>query len=182
VTSGKQKTRCMEKWPLHAKSIVFVVHSHIQEFKGSFSVKDQNGNCFIDKENLQDMPASLGKICFSQPINSSLMNEAQGLRKITVSNPQNTLRSTLYWFDTEGKGCSQENCLLLMTMGVWFADEVNEFYGKATGDIKGSFNDFKLSCLLKHSVKDKDGRTEILLSADISKFHMCLFFDSFSLG
>lgn len=69
-----------------------------------------------------------------------------------------------------------------MTMGVWFADEVSDFYRVATGDIKGSFNDFKLSCLVKHGTKDKDGRTEILPSAGISKFHMCLFFDSFSLG
>uniref|UniRef100_A0A7M4DZD6 EF-hand domain-containing protein n=1 Tax=Crocodylus porosus TaxID=8502 RepID=A0A7M4DZD6_CROPO len=167
MSSPRASRSDMEKWPLHAKSIVFVVHSHIQEFKGSFSVKDQNGNCFIDKENLQDMPASLGKsISLGLLIEREReVGEREGKigkrreqqRGVEEKREEETAPNTLYWFDTEGKGCSQENCLLLMTMGVWFADEVNEFYGKATGDIKGSFNDFKLSCLLKHSVKDKDG-------------------------
>ncbi|XP_025238603.1 myosin regulatory light chain 12A-like isoform X2 [Theropithecus gelada] len=62
MSSKRAKTKT-KKRPQHATSNVFATfhQSQIQEFKEAFNMIDQNRDGFIDKEDLHDMLASLGK-------------------------------------------------------------------------------------------------------------------------
>ncbi|XP_025210290.1 myosin regulatory light chain 12B-like isoform X3 [Theropithecus gelada] len=64
MSSKKAKTKTTKKRPQGATSNVFAMfdQSQIQEFKEAFNMIDQNRDgSFIDKEDLHDMLASLGK-------------------------------------------------------------------------------------------------------------------------
>ncbi|XP_037684984.1 myosin regulatory light chain 12B-like isoform X2 [Choloepus didactylus] len=63
MSSKKAKTKSTKKCPQRATSNVFAMfdQSQIQQFKEAFNMIDQNRNGFIDKEDLHDMLASLGK-------------------------------------------------------------------------------------------------------------------------
>ncbi|XP_006839576.1 PREDICTED: myosin regulatory light chain 12B-like [Chrysochloris asiatica] len=79
MSSKKAKTKTTKKHPQGATSNVSAMfdQSQIQEFKEAFNMIDQNRDGFIDKKDLHDMLASLGK----NPTDSYLddmMNEAPG--------------------------------------------------------------------------------------------------------
>lgn len=63
MSSKKAKGKTTKKRPQRATSNVFAMfdQSQIQEFKEAFNMIDQNRDGFIDKEDLHDMLASLGK-------------------------------------------------------------------------------------------------------------------------
>lgn len=63
MSSKKAKGKNTKKRPQRATSNVFAMfdQSQIQEFKEAFNMIDQNRDGFIDKEDLHDMLASLGK-------------------------------------------------------------------------------------------------------------------------
>ncbi|XP_006897582.1 PREDICTED: myosin regulatory light chain 12B-like isoform X2 [Elephantulus edwardii] len=63
MLSKKAKTKTTKKRPQRATSNVFAKFdkSQIQEFKEAFNMIDQNRDGFIDKEDLHDVLASLGK-------------------------------------------------------------------------------------------------------------------------
>ncbi|XP_068839914.1 myosin regulatory light polypeptide 9-like isoform X2 [Capricornis sumatraensis] len=63
MSSKRVKTKTTKKHPQRATSNVFAMfdQSQIQEFKEAFNMIDQNRDGFIDKEDLHDMLASLGK-------------------------------------------------------------------------------------------------------------------------
>ena len=63
MSSKRAKTKTTKKRPQHATSNMFAMfdQSQIQEFKEAFNMIDQNRDGFIDKEDLHDMLASLGK-------------------------------------------------------------------------------------------------------------------------
>ncbi|XP_006902842.1 PREDICTED: myosin regulatory light chain 12B-like isoform X2 [Elephantulus edwardii] len=63
MSSKKAKTKTTKKRPQRATSNVFAMfdQSQIQEFKEAFNMIDQNRDGFINKEDLHDMLASLGK-------------------------------------------------------------------------------------------------------------------------
>ncbi|XP_012661905.1 myosin regulatory light polypeptide 9-like isoform X2 [Otolemur garnettii] len=63
MASKRTKTKTTKKRPQDAISNVFAMfdQSQIQEFKEAFNMIDQNRDGFIDKEDLHDMLASLGK-------------------------------------------------------------------------------------------------------------------------
>ena len=71
MSSRKTKGKSTKKRAQRATSNVFAMfdQSQIQEFKEAFSIIDQNRDGFIDKEDLGDMQASLGKmILFSAAV------------------------------------------------------------------------------------------------------------------
>ncbi|CAM9566818.1 unnamed protein product [Rangifer tarandus platyrhynchus] len=80
--------------------------SQIQEFKEALNMIDQKRDGFVDKEDLHDMLASLGK-------------------KIQLMNPEDVIRNPFACFDEEATGTIQEDYLreLLTTMGDRFTDE-----------------------------------------------------------
>lgn len=66
MSSKRAKGKTTKKRPQRATSNVFAMfdQSQIQEFKEAFNMIDQNRDGFIDKEDLHDMLASLGKQCY----------------------------------------------------------------------------------------------------------------------
>ncbi|MBZ3889437.1 Myosin regulatory light chain 12B [Sciurus carolinensis] len=139
--------------------------SQIQESKEGFSVTDQNRDGFIDKEDLHDMLASLGK----NPTDAHLgaqMNKAPGLINFTMfltmfgeklNDPEDVIRNAFVCFDEGATGTIQEDYPreLLTTMGNRFIDEeVAELYREAPIDKKGNFNYIEFTCILKHGAKD----------------------------
>ncbi len=66
MSSRKTKGKTTKKRAQRATSNVFAMfdQAQIQEFKEAFNMIDQNRDGFIDKEDLHDMLASLGKFEF----------------------------------------------------------------------------------------------------------------------
>uniref|UniRef100_A0A8C6UJA9 Myosin, light chain 12, genome duplicate 2 n=1 Tax=Neogobius melanostomus TaxID=47308 RepID=A0A8C6UJA9_9GOBI len=127
--------------------------SQIQEFKEAFNMIDQNRDGFIDKEDLHDMLASLGKNPTDEYL-EIMMNE-----KLNGTDPEDVIRNAFACFDEEGTGIIQEEYLreLLTTMGDRFTDEdVDELFREAPIDKKGNFNYVAFTRILKHGAKDKD--------------------------
>lgn len=70
MSSKRAKAKITKKRPQRATSNVFAMfdQSQIQEFKEAFNMIDQNRDGFVDKEDLHDMLASLGKILLALKI------------------------------------------------------------------------------------------------------------------
>ncbi|RVE72388.1 hypothetical protein OJAV_G00040080 [Oryzias javanicus] len=144
-------------------------NSQIQEFKEAFNMIDQNRDGFIDKEDLHDMLASLGKNPSDEYL-EGMMSEAPGPINFTMfltmfgerlngTDPEDVIRNAFACFDEEGSGVIHEDHLreLLTTMGDRFTDEeVDELFREAPIDKKGNFNYAEFTRILKHGAKDKD--------------------------
>uniref|UniRef100_A0A8B9VPB7 EF-hand domain-containing protein n=1 Tax=Anas zonorhyncha TaxID=75864 RepID=A0A8B9VPB7_9AVES len=85
MSSKRAKTKTTKKRPQRATSNVFAMfdQSQIQEFKEAFNMIDQNRDGFIDKEDLHDMLASLGKNPTDEYLDA-MMNEAPGPINFTM--------------------------------------------------------------------------------------------------
>ena len=70
MSSKRAKGKTTKKRPQRATSNVFAMfdQSQIQEFKEAFNMIDQNRDGFVDKEDLHDMLASLGKDHLKAPL------------------------------------------------------------------------------------------------------------------
>merc|ERR1712156_1104878 len=82
-TAGRRGTT--KKRAQRATSNVFAMFNQdqIQEFKEAFNMIDQNRDGFIDKEDLHDMLASLGKDPTDEYL-EGMMNEAPGAINFTT--------------------------------------------------------------------------------------------------
>ena len=82
-TAGRRGTT--KKRAQRATSNVFAMFNQdqIQEFKEAFNMIDQNRDGFIDKEDLHDMLASLGKDPTDEYLDA-MMNEAPGAINFTM--------------------------------------------------------------------------------------------------
>ena len=83
TTAGRRGTT--KKRAQRATSNVFAMFNQdqIQEFKEAFNMIDQNRDGFIDKEDLHDMLASLGKDPTDEYL-EAMMNEAPGAINFTM--------------------------------------------------------------------------------------------------
>jgi myosin regulatory light chain 12 len=130
---------------------------------------DQNRDGLIDKEDLHDMLASLGK----KPEDDSLeemMNEAPGPinftmfltlfgKKLQGTDPEDVIRNAFSCFDEHNSGVLHEERLreLLTTIGERFSDEdVDDMFREAPIDKNGMFDYIEFTRILKHGAKDKD--------------------------
>uniref|UniRef100_A0A8C0MXG7 EF-hand calcium-binding domain-containing protein 11 n=1 Tax=Canis lupus familiaris TaxID=9615 RepID=A0A8C0MXG7_CANLF len=132
MSSKRAKTKTTKKRPQRTTSNVFAMfdQSQIQGFKEAFNMIDQNRDGFIDKEDLHDMLASLGK----NPTDEYLDAMLNG------TDPEDVIRNAFACFDEEATGTIQEDYLreLLTTMGDQFTDEeVDELYREALIDKRG---------------------------------------------
>uniref|UniRef100_A0A5S6QAB1 EF-hand domain-containing protein n=1 Tax=Trichuris muris TaxID=70415 RepID=A0A5S6QAB1_TRIMR len=158
------------KRPHRATSNVFAMfnQAQIQEFKEAFNMIDQNRDGFIDKEDLHDMFASLGKDVTDEFL-EGMINEAPGSinftmfltmfgEKLTGTDPLEVIRNAFQCFDEEGTGYINEDLLreLLTTMGDRYTDEqVDELFKDAP--VKdGQFNYGEFTSTLKNGTKDMD--------------------------
>jgi myosin regulatory light chain 12 len=170
MSSRKTKGKTTKKRAQRATSNVFAMfdQAQIQEFKEAFNMIDQNRDGFIDKEDLHDMLASLGK----NPTDAYLeemMNEAPGPinftmfltmfgEKLNGTDPEDVIKNAFACFDEENTGYINEERLreLLTTMGDRFHDdEVDEMYREAPIR-SGEFDYVEFTRILKHGKKDKD--------------------------
>ncbi|XP_018565843.1 myosin regulatory light chain sqh [Anoplophora glabripennis] len=153
-----------------ATSNVFAMfdQAQIAEFKEAFNMIDQNHDGFVDKEDLHDMLASLGKNPKDDYLDG-MMNEAPGPINFTMfltlfgerlqgTDPEDVIKNAFGCFDEDNNGVINEERLreLLTTMGDRFTDdEVDEMYREAP--IKnGLFDYVEFTRILKHGAKDKD--------------------------
>ncbi|KRX54903.1 Nucleolar MIF4G domain-containing protein 1 [Trichinella sp. T9] len=165
---GKGKKRAHR-----ATSNVFAMftQSQIQEFKEAFNMIDQNRNGFIDKADLLDMYASLGKEVGDEFIDE-MINEAPGAinftmfltmfgEKMTGTDPEDVIRNAFQCFDEEGTGSISEHDLrtLLTTMGDRYTDDQVEELFKDAPIKDGMFNYVEFARMLKHGSEEKDEST-----------------------
>merc|ERR1712055_287923 len=85
MSSKRAKGKTTKKRPQRATSNVFAMfdQSQIQEFKEAFNMIDQNRDGFVDKEDLHDMLASLGKNPSDEYL-EAMMTEAPGPMNFTM--------------------------------------------------------------------------------------------------
>ena len=134
-TAGRRGTT--KKRAQRATSNVFAMFNQdqIQEFKEAFNMIDQNRDGFIDKEDLHDMLASLGKDPTDEYLDA-MMNEAPGAINFTMfltlfgerlqgTDPEDVIKNAFGCFDDDNNGFIHEDRLreLLTTMG----DRYNDF-------------------------------------------------------
>ncbi|XP_076462418.1 myosin regulatory light chain 12B-like [Babylonia areolata] len=163
--TNKKKKRAQR-----ATSNVFAMFdpAQIQEFKEAFNMIDQNRDGFIDKEDLGDMLASLGK----NPTDAELeemVNAAPGPINFTMfltmfgdrlngTDPEDVIKNAFACFDTDRKGYIQEDRLreLLTTMGDRFTDDQVDDMFRDAPIKKGNFDYLEFTRILKYGKKDSD--------------------------
>lgn len=137
---SSRKTQIQKKGKKRAQratSNVFAMfdQAQIQEFKEAFTMIDQNRDGFIDKEDLHDMLASLGKNPTDDYL-ESMIGEAPGPinftmfltmfgEKLNGTDPEDVIKNAFSCFDIQNTGYINEDKLreLLMTMGDRFTEE-----------------------------------------------------------
>merc|ERR1712235_46915 len=165
----QEKLKSQKKRAQRATSNVFAMFAQdqIQEFKEAFNMIDQNRDGFIDKEDLHDMLASLGKDPSDKYL-EDMMNEAPGPinftmfltmfgEKLNGTDPEDVIKNAFACFDDSGSGTLDADYLkeLLMTMGDRFSEEqVDELFRGAPIDSKNQFNYKEFTKILKHGSKD----------------------------
>jgi Ca2+-binding EF-hand superfamily protein len=129
---------------------------------------DQNRDGFIDKEDLKDMFASLGRE-YPESYYDEMMGESSGPMNFTMfltvfgeklngTDPEDVIKNAFACFDEEGTGYIHEDRLreMLMTMGDRFTeDEVDEMFRDAPIDSEGKFDYPAFTRILKHGTKDE---------------------------
>merc|ERR1712137_498711 len=167
-TAGRRGTT--KKRAQRATSNVFAMfdQAQIQEFKEAFNMIDQNRDGFVDKENLHDMLASLGKNPTDEYL-EGMMNEAPGPINFTMfltlfgerlqgTDPEEVIKNAFGCFDEDMVGALHEDKLreLLTTIGDRFTDdEVDEMFKEAP-ITKGMFDYNEFTKILKHGANEKD--------------------------
>jgi len=168
--------------PQRATSNVFAMfdQAQIQEFKEAFNMIDQNHDGFIDKEDLDAMLNSLGKLTDDRML-EGMLSEAPGPlnftmfltmfgEKMTGTDPEDVILNAFGAFDEDSRGNISEDNLreVLTTMGDRMTDEqvdeiLREFpmleQGGGTG---GQLLDYREFCrVLKHGKKEIDNGPEM---------------------
>jgi len=168
--ASKKKKGSGKKRAQRATSNVFAMfdQSQIQEFKEAFNMIDQNRDGFIDKEDLHDMLASLGKDPPDDyldgmvkeapgPINFTMFLTLFG-EKLNGTDPEDVIKNAFGCFDPDAKGTIKEDCLreLLTTMGDRFtAEECDEMFNGAPVDDDGNFDYIEFTRIIKHGSKEE---------------------------
>jgi len=165
-TGSKTKKRAQR-----ATSNVFAMfdQSQIQEFKEAFTLIDQNRDGFIDKEDLHDMLASMGKNPGDKELDE-MMADAPGPINFTMfltlfgerlngTDPEETIANAFKLFDEEQTGKLHEDYLkdILTSMGDHLTvEEVEAAYKGAPIDDEGNLDYMGYVRIIKHGTKDED--------------------------
>ena len=170
--AARAKTKKTTKKRAHrATSNVFAMfdQNQIQEFKEAFNMIDQNHDGFVDKEDLHDMLASLGKdptddyleemVKMSPgPINFTMFLTLFG-EKLNGTDPEDVINNAFACFDEGGNGKIHEDLLkeALISMGDRFTeDQVDDVLRDAPIDKDGYLDYNQFTHILKHGKKEDD--------------------------
>jgi len=142
--------------------------SQIQEFKEAFGMMDANRDGFIDKEDLKDTYASLGRQLDDKtademlaegngPVNFQVFLAMFG-DKISGTDPEETILNAFKTLDEEGKGALHKDALsqILTTQADRFnASEFQQMLGISPVDGSGMLDYKGLAYTLTHGQADE---------------------------
>uniref|UniRef100_G3U9G7 Myosin light chain 10 n=1 Tax=Loxodonta africana TaxID=9785 RepID=G3U9G7_LOXAF len=150
-----------------ASSNVFSMfdQSQIQEFKEAFTIMDQNRDGFIDKGDLRDTFAALGR-CYGAEQGSGLFlwdpPYPVALPALCVllpgTDPEETILHAFKVFDTEGKGFIKADFIKekLMTQADRFSEEeIKQMFAAFPPDVCGNLDYRNLCYVITHG-EEKD--------------------------
>ncbi|XP_043924567.1 myosin regulatory light chain 2, ventricular/cardiac muscle isoform [Protopterus annectens] len=154
-----------------ANSNVFSMfeQAQIQEFKEAFTIMDQNRDGIINKEDLRDTFAALGRLNVKNEELDEMIKEAPGPINFTVfltmfgeklkgADPEETILNAFKVFDPEGKGHLKSNYLreMLMTQAERFSkEEVDQMFTAFPPDPTGNLDYKNLVYVITHG-EEKD--------------------------
>ncbi|XP_037685086.1 myosin light chain 5 [Choloepus didactylus] len=144
--------------------------TQIQEFKEAFTLMDQNRDGFIDKEDLKDTYASLGKINVKDDELDAMLKEASGPinftmflnlfgEKLTGTDTEETILNAFKMLDPEGKGSIHRDYIKRMLMSQadrMTAEEVDQMFQFASIDAAGNLDYKALSYVLTHGEEKEE--------------------------
>ncbi|XP_040012619.1 myosin light chain 5-like isoform X3 [Xiphias gladius] len=179
IAEGKEmasrKTKKKEggaKRAQRASSNVFSMfeQTQIQEFKEAFTLIDQNRDGFIDKEDLKDTYASLGKLNVKDNELDAMLKEAAGPINFTMflnlfgeklhgTDPEDTILNAFRMFDPDAKGFIQKDELqkLLMTQADRFtSEEVKQMFQSSNIDAEGNLDYKSLCYIITHGEEQEE--------------------------
>ncbi|KAG9263199.1 myosin regulatory light chain 10 [Astyanax mexicanus] len=154
-----------------ASSNVFSMfeQSQIQEFKEAFTIMDQNRDGFIDKNDLRDTFAALGRLNVGNDELDEMLKEASGPINFTIflsmfgeklkgTDPEENILNAFKIFDPEGTGIikGEEIKYHLMSQADKFTEaEVNQMFTNFPLDVAGNL-DYKNLCYVITHGEDKE--------------------------
>nr|XP_059869193.1 myosin light chain 5 [Delphinus delphis] len=138
--------------------------TQIQEFKEAFTLMDQNRDGFIDKEDLKDTYASLGKTNVKDEELDAMLREASGPinftmflnmfgEKLSGTDAEETILNAFKMLDPDGKGSINKDYirrLLVSQADKMTAEEVDQMFQFSTIDAAGNLDYKALSYVLTH--------------------------------
>ncbi|XP_051760455.1 myosin, light chain 2b, regulatory, cardiac, slow isoform X1 [Ctenopharyngodon idella] len=156
-----------------ANSNVFSMfeQAQIQEFKEAFTIMDQNRDGFIDKNDLRDTFAALGRLNVKQEELEQMLKEAPGPINFTVfltmfgeklkgADAEETILNAFKVFDPEGKGTLRKDFLsrMLTTQADRFSpEEMEQMFSAFPPDAAGNLDYKNLVYIITHGEeKDQD--------------------------
>ncbi|XP_042617567.1 myosin, light chain 2b, regulatory, cardiac, slow isoform X1 [Cyprinus carpio] len=154
-----------------ANSNVFSMfeQTQIQEFKEAFTIMDQNRDGFIDKNDLRDTFAALGRLNVKQEELDEMLKEAPGPINFTVfltmfgeklkgADAEETILNAFKVFDPEGKGTLRKDFLarMLTTQADRFSsEETEQMFSAFPPDAAGNVDYKNLVYIITHG-EEKD--------------------------
>uniref|UniRef100_H0Y0Q4 Myosin light chain 10 n=1 Tax=Otolemur garnettii TaxID=30611 RepID=H0Y0Q4_OTOGA len=135
----------------------------------AFTIMDQNRDGFIDKEDLRDTFAALGRINVKNEELEAMVKEAPGPINFTVfltmfgeklkgTDPEETILHAFKVFDTEGKGFIKADFIKekLMTQADRFSEEeIKQMFAAFPPDMCGNLDYRNLCYVITHG-EEKD--------------------------
>ncbi|CAL8237836.1 unnamed protein product, partial [Merluccius merluccius] len=142
----------------------------IQEFKEAFTLIDQNRDGFIDKEDLKDTYASLGKLNVKDVELEDMVKEATGPINFTMfltlfgeklhgTDPEDTILNAFKMFDPDSKGFIHKDELqeLLMKQADKFsAEEIKQMFQSSNIDTTGQLDYKSLCYIITHGEEQEE--------------------------
>ncbi|XP_044537734.1 myosin light chain 5 [Gracilinanus agilis] len=174
-TIASRKTKKKEGGALRAQRASSNVFSNfeqtqIQEFKEAFTLMDQNRDGFIDKEDLKDTYASLGKINVKDDELDSMLKEASGPinftmflnlfgEKLNGTDTEETILNAFKMLDPDAKGSINKDYikrLLMSQADKMTAEEVDQMFQFASIDAAGNLDYKALSYVITHGEEKEE--------------------------
>uniref|UniRef100_A0A8C3UDS1 EF-hand domain-containing protein n=1 Tax=Catharus ustulatus TaxID=91951 RepID=A0A8C3UDS1_CATUS len=143
--------------------------TQIQEFKEAFTIMDQNRDGFIDKADLRDTFAALGRLNVKNEELEDMVKEAPGPINFTVfltmfgeklkgTDPEETILNAFKIFDPEGKGrIKADYCSCCCPTGcdTYLCWQINQMFAAFPPDVSGNL-DYKNLCYVITHGEEKD--------------------------
>ncbi|XP_038260682.2 myosin regulatory light chain 2, skeletal muscle isoform [Dermochelys coriacea] len=144
--------------------------TQIQEFKEAFTVIDQNRDGIIDKEDLRDTFAAMGRLNVKNEELDAMIKEASGPINFTVfltmfgeklkgADPEDVIMGAFKVLDSDAKGTIKKKFLeeLLTTQCDRFTpEEIKNMWAAFPPDVAGNV-DYKNICYVITHGEDKEG-------------------------